>query len=83
MKPLAVVMVGVALLALGCNRSKETDGGSPTASASPAASSSAAEGTVASIPITEEDFEDEAERQITADNIEAELDALANEINKN
>jgi hypothetical protein len=79
MKHPAVVMVALALAILGCNRgSKETDQASPTArAASPAASSSAQ---VASIPLTEEDFEDEAERQITADNIEAELDALANEI---
>jgi hypothetical protein len=75
-------MVGVALIPLGCNRSKETDGASPTVSASPAASSSAAESPVATTPLTEEDFEDEAERQITADNTEAELDALANEISK-
>ena len=32
--------------------------------------------------LTEEDFEDEAERQITADNIEAELDLLAREISQ-
>ena len=81
MKPSAVVMVGFALFALGCNRgSKEADRQAPTASAAAPAASSSAQ--VASIPLTEEDFEDEAERQITADNIEAELDALANEIYK-
>jgi hypothetical protein len=38
-------------------------------------------GTAAQVDIpTEEDFEEEAEREITADNLEAELDKLEREI---
>ena len=86
MKHPAVVPIGLALLAaLGCNRgSKEpaSDKASATASAAPAAATSSVKGPDVSHALTEEDFEDEAERQITADNIEAELDLLAREISQ-
>ena len=85
MKHPAVVMVGLALLAIGCNRASNepaSDKAAPTASVASPAASPRAPGPDLSNALTEEDFEEEAERQITADNIEAELDALAREISQ-
>ena len=81
----------VALAALGCDRKGEppppptppvqttstqvAPPGSPSAALADTASAVQAD----AIP-TEEDFEEEAEREISADNLEAELDKLEREI---
>jgi hypothetical protein len=81
----AVVLVGLALLAIGCNRGSNepaSDKASPAASVAAPAASPQPKGPDVSNALTEEDFEEEAERQITADNIEAELDALSREISQ-
>ena len=79
-----------ALAAFGCDKKSEPPfptppvqttstqvppPGSPTAAQADSASAIQAD----QVP-TEEDFEEEAEREITADNLEAELDKLEREI---
>lgn len=74
----------IALLLIGCDQKSEAPAGASAPSKSGAASAPASpEGAAAvkddEIP-TEADFEDEAEKEITADNLDAELDKLDKEI---
>jgi hypothetical protein len=86
MRRLAVVTVGFVFIVLGCDRGKKEGAPDkappplPVASAPSEVASVGAGGPVAAQSLTEEDFEDEAERRINAQNIEAELDALDKEI---
>jgi hypothetical protein len=79
----------IALAALGCNRKDESPAPpkptveAPTTQVSPPDTPTAAPANTAAAQVevpTEEDFEDEAEREISADNLEAELDKLEREI---
>jgi hypothetical protein len=73
MKPLAILFCAAALV--GCNKT-ETTQQTPSASA-PVASAST---TAATELPSEEDFEDEAEKDITPDTLEAQLAALEKEV---
>ncbi len=75
MKALAILFCAAALV--GCNKT-ETTQPTPSASAAPAASASTT-AAAADIP-SEEDFEDEAEKDITPDTLEAQLTALEKEV---
>jgi hypothetical protein len=78
-----------ALLALGCDRKSDPPPPpTPTVEApttqipppgSPVTAPTAGPAAQVEVP-TEEDFEEEAEREITAENLEAELDKLEREI---
>ncbi|MEZ4227132.1 MAG: hypothetical protein R3B13_39705 [Polyangiaceae bacterium] len=85
-RPLLFASVLVALAAFGCEKKEEP---TPAAAPAPAASIAAPSDTAGAEPTaaadegdipTEEDFEDEAEQQITASNLESELDKLEKEI---
>jgi hypothetical protein len=83
-------VVLAALVALGCDRKSDPpppptpNVEAPTTQVPPPGSPVAApttSSTAAPVDVpTEEDFEEEAEREITADNLEAELDKLEREI---
>jgi hypothetical protein len=78
----------LALAALGCSRKSEppppaASVEAPTTQVPPPGTPSAVPADTAATQVeipTEEDFEEEAEREITAENLEAELDKLEREI---
>lgn len=84
MKTLTVLLLAAALALwalTGCNKTdapQTTGSAAPSGSAAPAASASTT-AAAADIP-SEEDFEDEAEKDITPDNLEAQLSALEKEV---
>ncbi len=84
MKRLALMGLAMSLAGLGCSKKEEatpapTAAPAPSAAATTATDESPATDDSEDIP-TEQDFEDEAEQQITASNLETELDALEKEI---
>lgn len=83
MKRAAYLVVGLCLLGTGCDKAEQPAAPAPAAPAATPASSGTEQPAVATdesdIP-TEQDFEDEAENQITASNLESELDSLEKEI---
>ena len=75
MKTLLVLLFAAALVGCTKNEATQTSGSaSASASAPPAVSVAAVD-----LP-SEEDFEDEAEKDITPDNLEAQLSALEKEV---
>ncbi len=81
MKLFATILIAASLLAFGCQKKDKTEGAGTTST--PATAAAPATSAVASaddaIP-TEEDFEDEAEQKVTAQNADDELDKLEKEI---
>ncbi len=79
MKLFATILIAASLLAFGCQKKDKTEGttSTPTTAAAPATSAVASADDA--IP-TEEDFEDEAEQKVTAQNADDELDKLEKEI---
>lgn len=78
MKRTALILGALALLVVACEQKTE-----PPASSAPAKGTGAVAvaGTeVADDLATEEDFEEEAAKEITADNLDAEVDKLEKEI---
>jgi hypothetical protein len=75
-----------ALLLLGCEQKTEAPAGAPAsptskaATTAPAAATTAAQAAADDDLPTESDFEEEAEKNITADNLDAEIDKLDKEI---
>jgi hypothetical protein len=75
---------------MGCSRKSDPSPPPPAASVEAPTTQVPPPGTPSAVPAdtaatqadvpTEEDFEEEAEREITADNLEAELDKLEREI---
>jgi hypothetical protein len=82
MKRLAFALACLALLA-ACNKDKPEPSASapaaPATTAAPPQASVASGSDQAGVP-TEEDYEDEAEQKITAENADQELDKLEKEI---
>ncbi len=74
MKTLTVLLLAAALA--GCNKNDAAQQTSASASPAVSASTTAA---VSDLP-SEEDFEDEAEKDITPDNLEAQLASLEKEV---
>jgi hypothetical protein len=82
------VLAAALLLGAGCDKDKDAGGTSPATSApgaaasgptKPAANMTDAELDKADIPVPA-DFEEEAEREINDDNLDAEIDKLEKEI---
>lgn len=87
MRPFAPCLAAVAcVLLLGCQKAEKSEPASTSAASSatttPQPATSTASADDDSIP-TEEDFEDEAEQKITAQNADDELDKLEKEISAN
>jgi hypothetical protein len=96
MKPTSILLIAplVGLLAAGCGDDKKDPPVAPTAtataamSAKPTATAAAASATATATAVaandddipSEVDFEDEAEKDITVDNLEAELASLEKEV---
>ncbi|HMR07518.1 MAG TPA: hypothetical protein PKA88_17170 [Polyangiaceae bacterium] len=84
MKRAAHLALGLCLFGTGCDKTEQEAAPAPAATPASAVESSGAEQPAVAtdesdIP-TEQDFEDEAETQITASNLESELDNLEKEI---
>jgi hypothetical protein len=77
MKRFFGVLFSLGLSCSACDRGGSKEG---NPSEAPSASAAAASEVAVLNPITEEDFEEEAERQINGDNLDSELDALEKEI---
>lgn len=86
MKIILVFLGALSLLALGCEQKSEAPaaGGAAKTSAAvaaqPAPAGSAQTAQAADEPATEEEFEEEAAKEISNDNLEAELDKMDKEI---
>ena len=87
MKIILVFLSALSLLALGCEQKSEAPaaaGGAAKTSAAvaaqPAPAASAQTAQAADEPATEEEFEEEAAKEISNDNLEAELDKMDKEI---
>lgn len=78
MKSTALILGALALLLVACEQ--KTEAPAPSAPAKGTGAVAAAGTETADDLATEEDFEEEAANEITADNLEAELDRLEKEI---
>ena len=78
----ALILGAMALLLLGCEQTSDvpaSGSAKPGTSAAAATTPAAAAVKDEEIP-TEEDFEDEVAKEVTADNLEAEIDKMDKEI---
>jgi len=79
-----LISVAFALFVVGCEKKPAPEAAASSTPTPPPAATPAATAATAAVAddllSTEEDFEEEAEREITVKNIEAELDKLEKEI---
>ena len=79
-----VVLIALTLVAVACRKGRDETAADPKPSSEASPSGSSAQGASGALRglLTEQDFEEEALRQINGDNIEAELGLIEQEIRK-